>query len=229
MEASLGNYFAKIFGSSPVDPLQSHMEISHKAVRELVALVGAADEGDWETAANCLSNISLIEHEADKLKHKIRHQLSRQNMMRQVRRQDLLDLVYAQDQIANLSKETGRLIVWRKTKLPEGLHETFTALLDCTSAASKKARKSIRELDELFETSFRGAEAERVESIISELDEIESEADRLEKMARDAVMAVESELTPVDAIFLYKAIELVGEIADMAERVGRRLENLLAR
>jgi len=73
------------------------------------------------------------------------------------------------------------------------------------------------------------AEAERVESMISELDEIESEADRLETKARDAVMAVESELPPVDAVFLYKAIELVGEIADMAERVGRRLENLLAR
>ena len=225
----MSNYFSKIFGSSPVDPLQSHMEICHKAVRELVALVGAADEGDWETAATCLSNISLIEHEADNLKQSIRRQLSKQNVMRQVRRQDLLDLVYAQDQIANLAKETGRLIVWRKTKFPEGLYESFTDLLDCTSAASKKARKSIRELDELFETSFRGAEAERVESMISEIDEIESNADRLERQARNAVMAVETELSPVDAVFLYKAIELVGEIADMAERVGRRLENLLAR
>ena len=224
----MSNYFSKIFGSSPVDPLQSHMEMCHKAVRELVALVGAADGGDWETAENCASNISLIEHEADNLKRKIRKQLSKQNMMRQVRRQDLLDLVYAQDQIANLAKETARLIVWRKTKFPVGLHLTFTELLECTSAASKKARKSIRELDELFETSFRGAEAERVETLIDELDEIESKADRLEKQARDEVKAVENELSPIDAIFLYRAIALVGEIADMAERVGRRLENLLA-
>ena len=65
--------------------------------------------------------------------------------------------------------------------------------------------------------------------MISEIDKIESNADRLERQARNAVMAVETELSPVDAVFLYKAIELVGEIADMAERVGRRLENLLAR
>ena len=46
------------------------MEMCHKAVRELVALVGAADEGDWETAEHCASNISLIEHEADNLKRR---------------------------------------------------------------------------------------------------------------------------------------------------------------
>ena len=65
--------------------------------------------------------------------------------------------------------------------------------------------------------------------MISEIDKIESNADRLERQARNAVMAVEKHLSPIDAVFLYKAIELVGEIADMAERVGRRLENLLAR
>ena len=32
----------------------------------------------------------------------------------------------------------------------------------------------------------------------------------------------------VDAMFMYKVIELTGEIADMAERVGRRLELLLS-
>ena len=35
-------------------------------------------------------------------------------------------------------------------------------------------------------------------------------------------------LEPVDVIFLYRVIELTGEIADMAERVGRRLELLLS-
>jgi predicted phosphate transport protein (TIGR00153 family) len=204
------------------------MEISHKAVRELVALVAAADEGDWDAAASCQSNISQIEHEADELKHAIRRQLTKHHVLRQVRTQHLLDLVFAQDQIANLSKKAAQLIVWRRMRFPEGFRELFTELLDCTSSATKKARKSIRELDELFETSFRGAEAERVESIISELDEIETRADSLEKAARDAVMGVESQLPPVDVMFLYEAIDVVGEIADMAERVGRRLENLLS-
>jgi uncharacterized protein Yka (UPF0111/DUF47 family) len=35
-------------------------------------------------------------------------------------------------------------------------------------------------------------------------------------------------MEPVHVIFLYRVIELTGEIADMAERVGRRLELLLS-
>ncbi len=39
---------------------------------------------------------------------------------------------------------------------------------------------------------------------------------------------IEKSLDPIDAVFLYEVISLTGEIADMAERVGRRLELLLA-
>ena len=45
---------------------------------------------------------------------------------------------------------------------------------------------------------------------------------------RAAVYAIEDTLNPIDAVFLYQVIELTGEIADMAERVGRRLELLLS-
>ena len=39
--------------------------------------------------------------------------------------------------------------------------------------AAKQARKSVRELDELFTTGFRGAEASMVESLIEKLDQID--------------------------------------------------------
>ncbi|MGL6122545.1 MAG: DUF47 family protein, partial [Shewanella sp.] len=41
--------------------------------------------------------------------------------------------------------------------------------------------------------------------------------------------AMESELNPIDVMFLYKTIEWVGGLADLAERVGSRLELMLAR
>ena len=45
---------------------------------------------------------------------------------------------------------------------------------------------------------------------------------------RRAVFKIEKDLPPIDVIFLYRVIELTGEIANMAERVGRRLELLLS-
>jgi predicted phosphate transport protein (TIGR00153 family) len=225
----MSNYFSGIFGTSPVEPMQAHMELCHEAMQALVALTEAAEGDDWEAAEERANAISGLEHEADNLKHKIRRGLSKQNLMLPVYREDLLNLVQAQDNIANYAKKTARLLVWRRMKFPVPLADTFRDLVNRTLAATKKARKSVRELDELFETSFRGAEAERVESIIDKLDEIETETDQLERTARQTLLELENQLPPVEVMFLYQAIGLVGEIADMAERVGRRLESMLAR
>ena len=41
--------------------------------------------------------------------------------------------------------------------------------------------------------------------------------------------ALEVELPPVDVIFLYQIIDWVGDLADRAQRVGSRLQLLVAR
>ena len=64
--------------------------------------------------------------------------------------------------------------------------------------------------------------------LIEELDRIETDTDEKQAALSAAIYEIESTLNPVDAVFTYKIIELTGEVADMAERVGRRLELLLS-
>jgi uncharacterized protein Yka (UPF0111/DUF47 family) len=64
--------------------------------------------------------------------------------------------------------------------------------------------------------------------MIEKLDRIETDTDDQQAALRWALFKIESELEPVNVMFLYRVIELTGEIADMAERVGRRLELLLS-
>jgi hypothetical protein len=42
-------------------------------------------------------------------------------------------------------------------------------------------------------------------------------------------MKAEKNLPPVDVMFYYKVIEGIGEIADIAQRIGSRVELLLAK
>ena len=67
-----------------------------------------------------------------------------------------------------------------------------------------------------------------VAGLIEELDQIETDTDAKQADLRAALFEIEKTLDPIDAMFLYEVIELTGEIADMAERVGRRLELLLS-
>ena len=64
---------------------------------------------------------------------------------------------------------------------------------------------------------------------LSPLEEIERETDRMQITVRRALFHLEKDLPAVDVIFLYKIIEWIGDVADRAERVGNRLEQLLAR
>ena len=113
-------------------------------------------------------------------------------------------------------------------QIPAAISEQFLEFVERNVDAAKQARKSVRELDELFTAGFRGAEVDLVAGLIEELDQIETDTDDKQAALRAALFEIEATLNPVDAVFMYKVIETTGEIADMAERVGRRLELLLS-
>lgn len=221
------NVLANIFGSSPVRPLEKHMGVSFQGAKQLREFFEAAIAGDWDTASVHCEKIVQLEHKADDLKKEIRISMPKSLFM-PVPREDLLELVLVQDRIANRAKDISRIVLGRKMEIPSVIAEQFLDFVDRNIDAAKQARKSVRELDELFTTGFRGAEVELVSGLIEELDRIETDTDDKQADLRWAVFAIEDEMKPVDAMFLYKIIELTGEIADMAERVGRRLELLLA-
>ncbi len=223
----MANMLANIFGSSPVVPLEKHIDIAYRCAKELSGFFAAVVKGDWDKAADGRANIEKYEHEADDLKKEIRLHLPKSLFM-PVPRQDLLELLLVQDMIANRTKDVSGIVFGRKMQIPPEISEQFLEFVDRNIDAAKQARKSVRELDELFTTGFRGAEATLMEGMIEKLDRIETETDDMQAALRSALFAIESTLDPIDAVFMYQVIELTGEIADMAERVGRRLELLLS-
>jgi predicted phosphate transport protein (TIGR00153 family) len=223
----MANMLANIFGSSPVRPLEKHIGIAYRCAKQLQPFFSAANKGDWDKALAARDMIEKLEHEADDIKKKIRLQLPKSLFM-PVPREDLLELLLVQDKIANRTKDVSGLVVGRKLQMPSQISEQFLEFVDRNVDAAKQARKSVRELDELFTAGFRGAEVALVEGLIEELDQIETDTDEKQAALRAALFDIEKELNPIDAMFMYKVIELTGEIADMAERVGRRLELLLS-
>lgn len=208
-------------------PLEKHVEIAYNCVKQLNPFFEAAVAGDWQNAAKCRDAIAALENEADDVKKQIRMHLPKSLFM-PVPREDLLELLLVQDRMANRTKDVSGLVLGRKLQIPAAIAEDFLTFVSRNVDAAKQARKSVRELDELFTTGFRGAEASLVEALVEELDRIETETDDLQAELRGALFKIEDTLDPVTVIFLYSVIEKTGEIADMAERVGRRLELLLS-
>lgn len=223
----MGNMLANIFGSSPVMPLEKHVGIAYKCVKELNDFFSAAVAQDWKSASKIRDRIIQFEHKADDLKKEIRLSLPKSLFM-PVPREDLLELLLVQDMMANRTKDVSGIVFGRKMVIPPTIAQEFLEFVRRNVDAAKQARKSVRELDELFTSGFRGAEVSLVASMVEELDQIETDTDDRQAALRGSLFELEKELDPVDVIFLYQVIELTGQIADMAERVGRRLELLLS-
>jgi len=223
----MGNYISRIFGKSPVGPIQEHMNTCYGCSKELVKFFAHVVAEDWDAAIVSRARIVELENEADDLKKQIRSQLPK-NLLMPVPREDLLELLLVQDKIANRARDVSGIMLGRRMQIPPAVQQRFLEFVSRNIDAAKQARKSIRELDELYETGFRGAEASLVEKLVDGLDEIENDTDALQVTLRAELFAIEKDLPPIDVMFLYRIIEQTGEIADMAERIGRRLELLLS-
>jgi|TARA_B100002003_G_C14149489_1_gene552825 predicted phosphate transport protein (TIGR00153 family) len=224
----MGNYFSGIFGPSPISPLQAHMAKVQSCIEELIPFFEAVIKGDFDSATASHQAISTLEKEADKLKKELRIRLP-SGLFLPFSRSDLLNVLTMQDSIANKAKDISGTVVSRQIKLPDPIDSSFVQFVSRSVDASAQAQTAINELDELVETGFRGGEVKLVEKMLTELDRIESDTDHIEAEIRMALFQIEKDLNPVEVIFLYRIIDNTGELADLAQRVGSRLQLMLAR
>ncbi len=222
------NPIIDLFAASPLKPMRAHMRKVQECVALLPNFFDAVFKKDWETMATYQKEIRFKENEADDMKKTLRMNLP-SGLFMPVSRIDLLSLLSSQDKIANKAKDIAGLVTGRKMEFPSVIEENLKAYLARSLDASKQAHKAIQQLDELLESGFKGREVIIVEEMITVLDEIESDADVLQIKIRRKIFDLEEELPAVNVIFFYKVIDWIGDIADLSQEVGQRLELLLAR
>lgn len=217
-----------MFARSPIKPIQEHMVKVYACVALLPEFFSKAFSQDWEKAEALTQQISMIEREADDMKKDLRLHLPN-SLFLPVSRADLLELIRAQDKLANRAKDISGLMLGRKMVPPESMIEPLVRYVQRSIDACKKACKTIEELDELVETGFVRREIDFIEAMICELDDIEQDTDTLQRELRLALFSLEKNMPPVSVMFLYEMIELIGGLADEAQQVGSRMQLLLAR
>jgi len=222
------NSILGVFAKSPIKPLVKHIQIVVKCSKQLIPFFEACTAKDWSEATKIRRKLSKLEHDADALKRQLRLELPG-GLFMPVDRADLLELVSQQDKIANRAKDIAGRVLGRKLEIPVNLQAEFSIYLERCIDATEKAAEAINELDDLLETGFRGREVALIEKMISQLDAIEDDTDGLQIILRKNLLEIEKDLNPIDVMFLYQIIDWVGDLADLAERVGARLEILLAR
>ena len=219
---------AALFGKSPFGPIQEHMKVVEACADEIVPLFEALRDRDHEAVLAQKDKIFELEGRADDLKNELRSHLPRSLFM-PVDRRDLLDLLNAQDSVADTAQDIAGILVLRGMDVPSFMADELLPYVRRVVDAGHKCREAICVLDELVEIGFRGRETERVEEKIQELGVIETETDNQGMSLVGHLFEHQDELSALEVVYWDKLIELIGDIADYAEHAGNRLRLLIAR
>ena len=168
------------------------------------------------------------EAEADRLKNDLRQRLPKSLFM-PVDRRDLLEVLHLQDTIANTAQDIAGLLIERQMTIPDFMQDQLIALTARCIDTCEHSALVIAELDELLAMGFRGREADKVDGMLQELNEIEDETDELGIALARTLFEHEDDMSPVSVMMWYQIIEWIGDLADYAEKVGDHLRLLIAK
>ena len=220
---------SKLLRKSPFKPIQEHMRIVFDCICTLPPLFEALYDQDNQKVLNSARQIGEMESEADGIKKSFRLNMPT-TLLLPVDRRDLLSLMTDQDRLADLCEEIGKIMSYRVMVVPEPLKPLIDELLEGTIEISGEAKKMIEELDELVQVGFGGGrEIEKVSEIIQGVRKSEHNIDAILNRTYKALFDIETELNPVEVMFWYKIIELVGDISNKAENIGDRISLFLSR
>lgn len=208
--------------------MQQHIVKAYSCAQLLLPFFEAAYNCDYKTAEKVRKDITELEREADTLKKDIRKHLPNSLFM-PVPRSDLLELLSMQDRIANRAKDISGIMLGREMTIPKSVQPLMMKYLKAAVNTAKRAKNALDELDELYETGFSSKEVDLVGNLLKKLDDQEHRTDEFEIEMRRSLKAIENNHPPLDMMFLYRVIEQIGDLADVSQRVGSRLQILMAR
>ncbi len=218
----------RLFGKSPIAPVQQHMALAEEGVQLLCEFFAAIGDGDQARAREIQGLVEGAVRRGRELRHGIREHLPR-GLLLAMPRADLLQLVDIQQDILSRSGSIAAPLGARGLELPDALREPVDRFCSHLADAAGRALAAIRELDEILELAFvqreRGPVNDALDALRSQLEACEAQ----HSTVLEALAEHESSMAPINAMFAYQVSAELAELARRCSDVGDQLDLLLAR
>lgn len=215
-----------LFGRSPFAPLQAHIEKVSECVHLLADLFEAIERQDFPLVDELSEKISQIENQADLIKNDIRNHLPK-SLFLPIDRSHLLEILSKQDKIADKAEDIAVLVTLKPIELLPSFKEEFKDCLKKNIDTFDAARKVIKEMHELLESSFGGLEAEKVKGMIDNVAFKEHEVDIAQRRLLKKLYLAEGEMTYTTFYLLQKIFDAMAAISNLSETLAFRVRMTL--
>ncbi len=216
----------RLFGRSPFGSLQRHMEQVARCVAKMGESLDAFERGEWDKLESFAKEVSSLEHDADIVKDDIRTRLRRKFFFN-VDRNRLLDVLSTQDALADVAEDVCVILTYKRLPTPDAVRETFQRFRDLNIEAFLQVECITRELDELVESGFGGAEAERVRKMVHDVAVAEHRVDMVQHELTRLFCTTSWAESPVDFYLWMRLINELADISNLSENLANRIEAML--
>lgn len=201
-------------GRQPLIAFKTHAVAVEEAAEELGRQTRAWLRGEAVNA----DLVSQREHEADLVKRDIRRQLTRARRLL-LPRSALYQLLWHQDQIADLCQDAALLMSLRRPQLGIALEDAYRTLAEAVSRIVHAYAVTIEDFDEAITSrNLRGA-ASKIAEGVDRINQFEHESDLVERELVAAIYASEG-IPPFDRYHLIQLVLMLGGIADQVENAA---------
>ncbi len=215
-----------LFTRSPFDELQEHAEKVKECAWAFQQAIECYASSRCEVFEEHRQQVIRLEHEADDIKRNIRGHLPK-NVMLPVEKFQLFRYLREQDSVLDAVQESLNWLSYRPdTGIPESLERDFFLLVDAVVEPTEELSRMVGEA-RLYFKSFSEKQRNKVKAIITNMRQMEHEADQREYALLRKVFQLEAD--PVTVIHMIKLAQIIGSIADHAENAGDMMRAMLAR
>ncbi len=219
---------ASLFGKSPFFPLQEHMKCVSNCVLKLRDAFKALKMQDWNQVELLSIEISKLEHIADLSKNEIRNQLPK-NIFLPIERETLLNILTIQDNIADTAEDVAILLSLKKIQVTPELTQDFESFLESNIRCFEKVFQVIAELNELFQSSFGGIEAETVRALAEDVAYQEHQVDLDQRIFLKKLFNLEDAFPYTTFHLLMRIVESIAKISDLSEKLANCIRTTIER
>ncbi|WP_292376278.1 MULTISPECIES: TIGR00153 family protein [unclassified Methanosarcina] len=218
-----------VVAESPFVPLEAHAKKGVLAVEKLAEAMEAYCAGNQAILEERTGEIDKLEHEADKLKQKIRAGIP-STVRLPVNKKDLLSFLKQQDSIADYAQAAAYWMTLRPCRtIPEEIKEGFLELMNTSLKTARLYNELAGELYKLLATSFSKEQIKETMTIIPEVEKLEHDVDVLETALLKKIFENEDAIGGSGVCHLIGLVERVGGIADKSASAADRLRTMILR
>jgi uncharacterized protein len=218
--------FFSMFTRSPFDGLQEHAEKVKECAWAFQQAIECYASARCEIFEEHRQQVITLEHAADDIKRGIRGHLPK-NMMLPVEKFQLFRYLREQDSVIDAVQDTLNWLSYRpEVGIPSGLERDLFLLVDAVVEPIEELSRMVEEA-RIYLRSFSEKQREKVKAIISNIRQMEHEADQRERALLRRIF--ETETDPVTVQHMIKLAETIGSIADHAENAGDMMRAMIAR